>query len=135
MSNFKPKRGSSFFLKSSPRSQFAFGICLSSKSDEDDEYKIIRTDFASTPSEALKLPLAHTDMFDFEDTDLYSVVEWDSAIVKSLSRKQLFGKSIEVRLISQQKESPFVEEIVEVVNTSEKSAPDDEVQDILDDVI
>ena len=117
MSNFRPKRGSSFFLKSMPRSQYAFGICLSSKSDEDDEYKIIRSDFADTPSEALKLPLLHTDMFDFEDTDLYSVVEWDKGIVKSLSRKQLFGRELEVRLLTHsnppQEDSPFVEESIE----------------------
>lgn len=100
--NFRPKRGSSFFLKSMPRSQYAFGICLSSKSDEDDEYKIIRSDFAETPSDALKLALVHTDMFDFQDTELYSVIEWDKDIVKSLSRKQLFGKSIEVRLLTVQ---------------------------------
>lgn len=113
MSSFKPKRGSSFFLKSSPRSQYAFGICLSSRSDEDDEYKIIRTDFADTPAEALKLALVHTDMFDFEDTELYSVVEWDKDIVKSLSRKQLFGREIEVRLLTVTKsseESSFVEQ-------------------------
>jgi hypothetical protein len=121
MNNFKPKRGSSFFLKSMPRNQYAFGICLSSKSDEDDEYKIIRSDFAETPSDALKLALVHTDMFDFQDTDLYSVVEWDKDIVKSLSRKQLFGKSIEVRLLAHQgnqnaqeeEPSPFVEESVD----------------------
>jgi hypothetical protein len=117
MNNFKPKRGSSFFLKSMPRNQYAFGICLSSKSDEDDEYKIIRTDFAENPSDALKLALTHTDMFDFEDTDLYSVVEWDKDIVKSLSRKQLFGKSIEVRLLAHQgnqsEPSPFVEESID----------------------
>jgi len=121
MNNFKPKRGSSFFLKSMPRNQYAFGICLSSKSDEDDEYKIIRTDFAGTPSDALKLPLVHTDMFDFQDTDLYSVIEWDKDIVKSLSRKQLFGNSIEVRLLAHQgnqdaqedSSSPFVEESVD----------------------
>lgn len=100
--NFRPKRGSSFFLKSTPRSKYAFGICLSSKSDEDDEYKILRSEFADTPSEALKLELVHTDMFDFQNTDLYSVVEWDKDIVKSLSRKQLFGKSIEVRLLTVQ---------------------------------
>lgn len=121
MSNFRPKRGSSFFLKSMPRSMYAFGICLSSKSDEDDEYKIIRTDFAETPSDALKMALVHTDMFDFEDTDLYSVVEWDKTIVKSLSRKQLFGRELEVRLLTHDdesvveqpsidQESPFVEE-------------------------
>ena len=115
--NFRPKRGSSFFLKSMPRSQYAFGICLSSKSDEDDEYKIIRTDFADNPSEALKLALAHTDMFDFQDTDLYGVVEWDKTIVKSLSRKQLFGKGIEVRLLThdQEQPSPFVEESIETL--------------------
>jgi len=115
--NFRPKRGSSFFLKSMPRSQYAFGICLSSKSDEDDEYKIIRTDFADNPSEALKLALVHTDMFDFQDTDLYGVVEWDKTIVKSLSRKQLFGKGIEVRLLThdQEQPSPFVEESVETL--------------------
>lgn len=112
MSSFKPKRGSSFFLKSSPRSQYAFGICLSSRSDEDDEYKIIRTDFADTPAAALKLALVHTDMFDFEDTELYSVVEWDKDIVKSLSRKQLFGREIEVRLltVNTSEESSFVEQ-------------------------
>ena len=122
MSNFRPKRGSSFFLKSMPRSQYAFGICLSSKSDEDDEYKIIRSNFADSPSEALKLPLLHTDMFDFEDTDLYVVVEWDKDIVKSLSRKQLFGREIEVRLLTHsnppqeaQEESPFIEESVDVL--------------------
>ena len=111
--NFRPKRGSSFFLKSMPRSQYAFGICLSSKSDEDDEYKIIRTEFAENPSEALKLALVHTDLFDFQDTELYSVVEWDKDIVKSLSRKQLFGREIEVRFLTVQDtkdESPFVEE-------------------------
>jgi len=115
--NFRPKRGSSFFLKSMPRSQYAFGICLSSKSDEDDEYKIIRTDFADNPSEALKLALVHTDMFDFQDTDLYGVVEWDKTIVKSLSRKQLFGKGLEVRLLThdQEQPSPFVEESVETL--------------------
>jgi hypothetical protein len=115
--NFRPKRGSSFFLKSMPRSQYAFGICLSSKSDEDDEYKIIRTDFADNPSEALKLALVHTDMFDFQDTDLYGVVEWDKTIVKSLSRKQLFGKGIEVRLLThdQEQPSPFVEESIETL--------------------
>ena len=121
MNNFKPKRGSSFFLKSMPRNQYAFGICLSSRSDEDDEYKIIRSDFADTPSDALKLALVHTDMFDFQDTDLYSVVEWDKDIVKSLSRKQLFGKSIEVRLLAHQgnqnaqeeEPSPFVDESVD----------------------
>jgi hypothetical protein len=121
MNNFRPKRGSSFFLKSMPRSQYAFGICLSSKSDEDDEYKIIRSDFADSPSEALKLPLLHTDLFDFQDTELYSVVEWDKDIVKSLSRKQLFGREIEVRLLthneSQQEDSPFVEEIVDQIDT------------------
>ena len=119
MNNFKPKRGSSFFLKSMPRNQYAFGICLSSRSDEDDEYKIIRSDFADTPSESLKLALVHTDMFDFQDTDLYSVVEWDKDIVKSLSRKQLFGKSIEVRLLTvqgnQEDSSPFVEESVDAL--------------------
>ena len=122
MSNFRPKRGSSFFLKSMPRSQYAFGICLSSKSDEDDEYKIIRSNFADSPSEALKLPLLHTDMFDFEDTDLYVVVEWDKDIVKSLSRKQLFGRELEVRLLTHsnppqetQEESPFIEESVDVL--------------------
>jgi hypothetical protein len=100
-----------------PRSQYAFGICLSSKSDEDDEYKIIRTDFADNPSEALKLALVHTDMFDFQDTDLYGVVEWDKTIVKSLSRKQLFGKGIEVRLLThdQEQPSPFVEESIETL--------------------
>ena len=115
--NFRPKRGSSFFLKSMPRSQYAFGICLSSKSDEDDEYKIIRTDFADNPSEALKLALVHTDMFDVQDTDLYDVVEWDKTIVKSLSRKQLFGKGIEVRLLThdQEQPSPFVEESIETL--------------------
>ena len=121
MNNFKPKRGSSFFLKSMPRNQYAFGICLSSRSGEDDEYKIIRSDFADTPSDALKLALVHTDMFDFQDTDLYSVVEWDKDIVKSLSRKQLFGKSIEVRLLAHQgnqnaqeeEPSPFVDESVD----------------------
>ena len=119
MSNFRPKRGSSFFLKSTPRSQYAFGICLSSKSDEDDEYKIIRTDFADSPAEALKMELVHTDMFDFEDTDLYNVVEWDKSIVKSLSRKQLFGRELEVRLlvhneeVEQPKDSPFVQESIE----------------------
>ena len=115
--NFRPKRGSSFFLKSMPRSQYAFGICLSSKSDEDDEYKIIRTDFADSPSEALKIALVHTDMFDFQDTDLYGVIEWDKTIVKSLSRKQLFGKGIEVRLLThdQEQPSPFVEESVETL--------------------
>lgn len=117
MNNFKPKRGSSFFLKSMPRSMYAFGICLSSKSDEDDEYKIIRTDFTETPSDALKLALIHTDMFDFQDTELYSVVEWDKDIVKSLSRKQLFGRELEVRLLThnepQKTESPFVEESVD----------------------
>ena len=121
MNNFKPKRGSSFFLKSMPRSQYAFGICLSSRSDEDDEYKIIRTDFADTPSDALKLALVHTDMFDFQDTDLYSVIEWDKDIVKSHSRKQLFGKSSEVRLRAHQgnqnaqeeEPSPFVDESVD----------------------
>lgn len=123
MNNFKPKRGSSFFLKSMPRNQYAFGICLSSRSDEDDEYKIIRTDFADTPAEALKLALSHTDMFDFEDTDLYSVIEWDKDIVKSLSRKQLFGKSIEVRLLAHQgnlqEPSPFVEESVDTLFSEE----------------
>ena len=121
MNNFKPKRGSSFFLKSMPRNQYAFGICLSSRSDEDDEYKIIRSDFADTPSDALKLALVHTDMFDFQDTELYSVIEWDKDIVKSLSRKQLFGKSIEVRLLAHQgnqnaqddEPSPFVDESVD----------------------
>ena len=118
MSNqFKPKRGSSFFLKSMPRSQYAFGICLSSRSDEDDEYKIIRSDFAETPAEALKLALVHTDLFDFQDTDLYSVIEWDKDIVKSLSRKQLFGREIEVRLLTvqgqQEDPSPFIEESVD----------------------
>tara|TARA_B100000073_G_C23342424_1_gene415446 strand:+ start:154 stop:531 length:378 start_codon:yes stop_codon:yes gene_type:complete len=120
MSNFRPKRGSSFFLKSTPRSQYAFGICLSSKSDEDDEYKIIRTDFADSPAEALKMELVHTDMFDFEDTDLYNVVEWDKSIVKSLSRKQLFGRELEVRLLVhneevevEQPDSPFVQESIE----------------------
>lgn len=115
MSNqFKPKRGSSFFLKSMPRSQYAFGICLSSRSDEDDEYKIIRSDFAETPAEALKLALVHTDLFDFQDTDLYSVIEWDKDIVKSLSRKQLFGREIEVRLLTVQEDpSPFIEESVD----------------------
>ena len=118
MSNqFKPKRGSSFFLKSMPRSQYAFGICLSSRSDEDDEYKSIRSDFAETPAEALKLALVHTDLFDFQDTDLYSVIEWDKDIVKSLSRKQLFGREIEVRLLTvqgkQEDPSPFIEESVD----------------------
>ena len=115
MSNqFKPKRGSSFFLKSMPRSQYAFGICLSSRSDEDDEYKIIRSDFAEPPAEALKLALVHTDLFDFQDTDLYSVIEWDKDIVKSLSRKQLFGREIEVRLLTVQEDpSPFIEESVD----------------------
>jgi len=121
MNNFRPKRGSSFFLKSMPRSQYAFGICLSSKSDEDDEYKIIRSDFADNPSDALKLPLLHTDMFDFQDTELYAVVEWDKDIVKSLSRKQLFGREIEVRLLthneSKQEDSPFVEELVDQIDT------------------
>jgi hypothetical protein len=116
--NFKPKRGSSFFLKSMPRSQYAFGICLSSKSDEDDEYKIIRTDFANSPSEALKLALWHTDLFDFQDTDLYAIVEWDKDIVQSLSRKQLFGKEIEVRLLTHEQEqsNTFVEEVLEEFN-------------------
>ena len=104
-----------------PRSQYAFGICLSSKSDEDDEYKIIRSDFADNPSDALKLPLLHTDMFDFQDTELYAVVEWDKDIVKSLSRKQLFGREIEVRLLthneSKQEDSPFVEELVDQIDT------------------
>lgn len=120
--NFRPKRGSSFFLKSAPRSQYAFGICLSSKSDEDDEYKIIRTDFSDSPAEALKMELVHTDMFDFEDTDLYNVVEWDKSIVKSLSRKQLFGRELEVRLLVHNEEveqptttqdSPFVQESID----------------------
>lgn len=117
MNNFKPKRGSSFFIKSMPRSMYAFGICLSSKSDEDDEYKIIRTDFAETPSDALKLAIVHTDMFDFEDTELYTVIEWDKDIVKSLSRKQLFGRELEVRLLThsepEKEESPFVEESID----------------------
>lgn len=95
----KPKRGTSFFLKSVTKNTYAFGICLSSKSDEDDEYKIIRTEFSKSPTEALKMPLVHTDMFDFHDTELYEVVEWSKQIVKALSRKQLFGKEIEVRLL------------------------------------
>ncbi len=122
--NFRPKRGSSFFLKSTPRSQYAFGICLSSKSDEDDEYKIIRTDFADSPAEALKMELVHTDMFDFEDTDLYNVVEWDKSIVKSLSRKQLFGRELEVRLLTHSnppEKSPFVEESVDELFQGEEN--------------
>ena len=101
--NFKPKRGVSFFLRSATRNTYAFGIVLSSRSDEDDEYKILRTDFADSPALALKLPLAHTDMFDFEDSEFYSVQEWDKGIIKSLSRRQLFGKQLEVQMLQYEK--------------------------------
>ncbi len=116
----KPKRGSSFFLKSTPRNQFAFGICLSSRSDEDEEYKIIRSSFAESPSEALKQPLTNTDMFDFIDTELYKVIEWDKDIVKSLSRKQLFGKQLEVKLLTLSSDTSDKEEVFDELDELEE---------------
>ena len=121
MSNFKPKRGSSFFLKRNSSNQnqevlYAFGIVLSSRSDEDDEYKVVRTDFSKSPRQSLLLPLEHTDNFDFENTELYEVVEWNKDIVKSLSRKNLFGSSYEVRYVERKENTSFVEERTEALN-------------------
>lgn len=108
--SFKPKRGASFFLRSSTKNTYAFGIVLSSRSDEDDQYKIIRTDFSENPASALKTPLVHTDMFDFEDSEFYEVLEWDKEIVKSLSRRQLFGKHLEVQMLTYERKQPTNED-------------------------
>ena len=117
MSTFKPKRGSSFFFKTTTNNQemFAFGIVLSSRSDEDDEYKVVRTDFTETPRQSLQLPLEYTGMFDFEDSETYEVIEWNKDIVKSLSRKNLFGSTYEVREVQKNVSQSFVEEKTEVL--------------------
>lgn len=126
--SFRPRRGSSFFLRSN-KSTYAFGIVLSSKSDEDDEYKILRTEFSESPASALKCPLTHTDMFDFEDSDFYSVLEWDKEIVKSLSRRQLFGRSLEVQMLTYNQEKPKTSE----EDTTPSEIPS--VDDILEDAV
>ena len=87
MTTIKPKRGSSYFLELNNDSHtlYSFFICLSSKSDEDGEYKVLRSDFYPTVKEALQSPLSELSMYDFEDHNIFKVIEWNSKIVKSLS--------------------------------------------------
>jgi len=87
----KPKKGSSYFLRytDSKQSLFSFVICLSAKSDEDGEYKVLRSDFYPTIRDALQSPLNEVCLFDFEEQDVIKVLEWDSSLVKSLSLSRM----------------------------------------------
>jgi len=105
----KPRRGLSFFLNTANKDQFSFGIVLSAKSDDEGEYKILRTEFAPSKVEALKLPLTKTDMFDFEDTEYYNVEEWDSETIRSLSKRQLFGATLDIKLLPAPSKTPIEE--------------------------
>jgi hypothetical protein len=89
--SIKPKKGSSYFLRyaDTKQSLFSFVICLSSKSDEDGEYKVLRSDFYPTIKDALSAPLNEVCMFDFEEQDLIKVLEWSSSLVKSLSLSRM----------------------------------------------
>lgn len=99
--SIKPKKGSSYFLRYTTPKQnlFSLVICLSSKSDEDGEYKILRSDFYPTIKESLQSPLNEICMFDFEEQDVIKVVEWDSDLVKSLSLSRLGNSQYRTRLI------------------------------------
>lgn len=81
----KVKKGSSFFLK--VRNLYCFCINLSNKSDEDGEYKIVRTRFCEFKNETLKQPLSHVEFFDFKETEEISIEDWDSNSIKSLTNK------------------------------------------------
>jgi hypothetical protein len=87
MTTIKPKKGSSYFLElnNSNHTLYSFFICLSSKSDEDGEYKVLRSEFFPTVKEALQSPLIELSMYDFEDHNIFKVIEWNSKIVKTLS--------------------------------------------------
>lgn len=87
MSAIKPKKGSSYFLelKNDSHTLYSFLVCLSSKADEDGEYKVLRSDFYPTVKEALQSPLSELSMYDFEEHNVFKVFEWDSNTVKSLS--------------------------------------------------
>jgi len=81
----KVKKGSSFFLK--VHNLYCFCINLSNKSDEDGEYKIVRTRFCPFKNETLKEPLSHVEFFDFKETEDIAIEDWDSNSIKSLTNK------------------------------------------------
>jgi len=81
----KVKKGSSFFLK--VKNLYCFCINLSNKSDEDGEYKIVRTSFCVLKNETLKQPLSHVEFFDFKENEDISIEDWDSDSIKSLTNK------------------------------------------------
>jgi len=91
----KPRKGLSFFLKTTSEANLetlvAFCIVLNSKSDEDGEYKIVRTPFAFSKKEALDLPLSEIAFlhFDEEGEDDFIIEEWDSEAVRLLTKKSL----------------------------------------------
>jgi hypothetical protein len=88
----KPKKGNSFFLK--VNGQFSFCIALTNKSDEDGEYKIVRTAFTEKKSDSLNLPLSEVVFFDFNEDESIQIEEWDSQSVKSLTKKILYGSNL-----------------------------------------
>jgi len=106
----KPRKGMSFFLK--VRNQYAFCIVLSAKSDEDGEYKIVRTPFHRYRDETLRLSLSEIAFYHFDETlrDGSSVEEWDSNAVRSITRKTV---------------QPKISEDVEVISEGQKSFGDD----------
>jgi len=88
----KPRKGLSFFLKTETQpEQVAFCVVLSAKSDEDGEYKIVRTHFTDNKGTALNLPLSEMGFYHFEEDvdDGLIAEEWDTEAVRSLTRKSI----------------------------------------------
>lgn len=91
----KPRKGISFFLRAG--NQYAFCITLSSKPDEDGEYKIARTAFTDNKADAMNLPISEVAMFDFEDNQFVTAEEWDADAIRYLTKRVLYsGTSIPV---------------------------------------
>lgn len=96
----KPRKGLSFFMKTTQgKEQYAFCIVLSAKSDEDGEYKVLRTPFTDTKVKSISLPLDQMTFYHFEEgiDDGIEILEWDTDAVRSVSRKNLYPVGFEVQ--------------------------------------